>query len=121
VTAALGVLGLLTVYLPARQGNVVHVQDMTVRLTAEPGAGGEHVVDLAIAIEPPPGKDATIEVIPTMPTHSNMGANSTQWWQAGESAYEAVADLGMSGPWVVAVVIRRPGREDAVARFRLNA
>jgi len=125
VALVVAVLAFVTLYLPAReqarQGNVVHVQDLTLRLTAGPDPDYPHGVDMELTVDPPLDDAATLDVAPTMPAMANMPAHVTQWWRLDSGAYRVVSDLGMSGPWDVQVTVRRPGLRDAVARFRLNA
>jgi hypothetical protein len=125
VLAVLAGLAFFTLYLPARQaaiaGNTVHVQDLTVRLTAQPNAAHPHGVDLDLAVEPPLAAGAAVDVTPTMPAMGNMTARLSGLTSTAPGAYRASADLGMGGLWQVRVTIRRPGQPDAVAHFRLNA
>ena len=122
---AVAALGFFTLYLPARQtaqhGNVVRVDGLTVRLTAQPDAAYSHGVDLDVTIDPAPGSGTAVEVTPSMPTMGNMVANVTSLRQSGPGAYRAVSDLGMGGLWEVQVTVHRPGQRDAVGRFRVNA
>lgn len=119
-----GLLAFFTLYLPAlqasRQGNVVRVQGLTVRMSAQPDAAYSHGVDLDVVIDPPLEAEASVEVAPMMLTMGHMPA-VTSLRQVGPGAYRAVSDLGMGGLWRVQVTVHRPGQQDAVARFRLNA
>jgi hypothetical protein len=121
VAALVAVLAVLTLYLPAREANVVRVQDLTVRLTAQPNQAYHHGIGLNVLVEPDLPSDAWLEVTPTMPTMGNMQAATTNVTRSGAGEYAAVSDLGMAGLWQVAVIIHRPGRSDAVARFRVTA
>jgi hypothetical protein len=124
VLAVLGLLAFLTLYLPARQaaarGNTVRVQDLTIRLAAQPDPAFAHGVDLDVAVEPAPGAEASVDIQAMMPTMGNMTAETAGVAALGGGAYRAVADLGMAGLWEVRVVVHRPGQADATARFRLN-
>jgi hypothetical protein len=124
VAAVVGVMVVLTLYLPAlqaaRQGNRVQVDDLTIRMEAHPDRAFAHGVDLDLSVEPAVGEEARVDVLPTMPTMGSMTA-TTQVTRTGPGTYRAVADLGMGGLWQVQVTVARAGRSDAVARFRLNA
>ena len=125
VVMIVGLMGLLTFYLPAlhaaRQGNVVHVQDLTLRLSAQPDQAYQHGVDLELTVEPPLDGSANVELQPSMPSMGNMRADTFGVRRLASGAYRSTADLGMGGLWDVRVLVRRPGRQDAVAHFRLNA
>lgn len=125
VVLVVAAMAFLTLYLPAaqaaRQGNVVRVDGLTVRMSAQPDQAYSHGVDLDLAIEPVLESGALVDVAPFMPTMGSMLAQVGSVRQVGPSAYRAVADLGMGGLWQVQVTIHRPGQRDAVAHFRLNA
>ena len=123
--AIIGGLAFLTVYLPAlqaaRQGNVVRVQDLTLRLSAQPDGAYQHGVALEVAVDPPLASCAGVELAPSMPTMGSMRAETSAVHQTGPGSCGIVADLGMGGLWQVQVTVHRPVRPAAVARFRLNA
>ena len=125
VLLLVGLMALLTLYLPAlqaaRQGNVVHVQDLTLHLTAQPDQAYQHGVDLELTVEPPLDGSASVDLLPSMPSMGNMRAETFGVQRLASGAYQSTADLGMGGLWDVQVLVRRPGRQDAVAHFRLNA
>ena len=125
VVAIVGLMGLLTLYLPAlhaaRQGNVVHVQDLTLRLSAQPDQAYQHGVDLELTVDPSLNGAASVELLPSMPSMGNMRAQTFGVQRLPSGVYRSTADLGMGGLWDVQVLVRRPGRQDAVAHFRLNA
>lgn len=115
----------LTVYLPARQaaanGNTVHVQDLAIGLSASPDRALPHTAELRVSFQPELPPDAGVELAASMPTMANMPAERISDAELTAGSYRAVAQLGMAGPWQVLVTVRRPGRPDAIARFRLNA
>jgi hypothetical protein len=125
VVLVVGAMAFLTLYLPAahaaRQGNVVRIDGLTVRMSAQADPAYNHGVDLDFAIEPPLDPSASVEVAPVMPTMGNMFARVASVSQVDPGAYVAVADLGMGGLWQVQVRVRRPGQRDTIAHFRLNA
>lgn len=96
--------------------------DLRVRLQVRPGAVGfnRFAVELAGARGQSVLDVERVALRFRMLAH-DMGESELILRRSGTSRYEGEGQLfSMSGPWQVTVLVRRPGRDDARAQFRLD-
>ena len=105
----------------AAPGTAVVSAHLTVTLVADDLRAGPHTLTLLVRREGgEPVTGATVTVMVRMPAMDH-GVSGYPTVEVVPGRYEAnEVSLGMAGEWLVEVVVVRPGRTPATARFRLT-
>ena len=99
------------------------VGDLTLTLSTQPEQpkAGENILRLKIADRSGhPVKDAQVSIEYTMKM-PGMVVSKPDAKLAKDGFYEAKANIGMMGEWVVTVIIRRPGQKEIKESFKVLA